>query len=414
MDWSPQQQDALNRVRLWLARGDQQVFRLFGYAGTGKTTLARHLAQGVRGDVIFAAFTGKAASVLTRKGAPAQTIHSLIYLPRDKGTLALSTAKAAYTRALRVLKDAPAGERAALEARARRLAAEVQKAEERARQPAFDLNPDSDLRHARLLVLDEVSMVGERIARDLLSFGTRILCLGDPAQLPPVADAGWFTNAEPDVMLTEIHRQAAESPVIGLATQVRRGDGLPPHSPLGNGTQVVPKGVTPLAGLVEQHDIILCGRNRTRRLINRRIRREILGRKDDLPEAGDRVVCLRNNHDIGLLNGQLFTVRGRSGVGPDTLTVELEPDDARGTTLTVPAHRSIFEGAQPDARSWRKANAFDYGWALTVHKSQGSQWPSVFLVDEAAAFRQHARKWLYTGITRAEERVTVATGRASA
>ena len=86
MQFSPQQDDALKAAAAWLKaarRGKaRQVFRLFGYAGTGKTTLAQHLAEGVDGDVLFAAFTGKAAQVLRSRGAEgARTIHSLIYRP---------------------------------------------------------------------------------------------------------------------------------------------------------------------------------------------------------------------------------------------------------------------------------------------------------------------------------------------
>ena len=60
-------------------------------------------------------------------------------------------------------------------------------------------------------------MVDEELGRDLLSFGKKVLVLGDPAQLPPVKGGGFFTEAEPDVMLTEVHRQAADNPIIRLS-----------------------------------------------------------------------------------------------------------------------------------------------------------------------------------------------------
>ena len=92
------------------------------------------------------------------------------------------------------------------------------------KKPRFALNPQSDAAHARLIVLDEVSMVGEEMARDLMSFGKPILVLGDPGQLPPINGEGAFTNDAPDVMLTEIHRQAGESAIIRLATMARQGE----------------------------------------------------------------------------------------------------------------------------------------------------------------------------------------------
>ena len=76
----------------------------------------------------------------------------------------------------------------------------------------------------RLIVLDEVSMVGDQMACDLMSFGKPILVVGDPGQLPPIQGEGAFTKDMPDVMLTEIHRQAAESAVIRLATMARQGE----------------------------------------------------------------------------------------------------------------------------------------------------------------------------------------------
>src|SRR5579884_4347719 len=170
--FTPAQDAALNAVAEWLkekpgTKGTSQVFRLFGYAGTGKTTLAKHLAEHVDGEVKFAAFTGKAASVMRGKGCRgASTIHSLIYRARESGE-------------------------------------EV---------PSFDLWEEAPASKAELIIIDECSMVDAELGRDLMSFGKPILVLGDPAQLPPVKGGGFFTDAEPDVMLTEIHRQAKDDP----------------------------------------------------------------------------------------------------------------------------------------------------------------------------------------------------------
>ncbi len=160
--WSPQQDEALKEAAAWLKRGDRQVFRLFGFAGTGKTTLARHLAEGIDGDVCFGAFTGKAAHVLRQKGCEdAGTIHSLIYRPRSaKEEDDLDD------------DDDDSG-------------------------PQFAIKRDSQASTASLIVIDECSMVDEDLGKDLLSFGTPVLVLGDPAQLPPVKGGGFFTEAEP-------------------------------------------------------------------------------------------------------------------------------------------------------------------------------------------------------------------------
>ena len=179
MEWSPQQDEALKQVAAWLKRGTPQVFRLFGFAGTGKTTLARHFAEGIDGEVAFGAYTGKAAHVLRQKGcADAATIHSLIYRPK-------------------AMEDEEA--------------------------PLFTINRESAASKADLIVIDECSMVDEELGRDLLSFGVRVLVLGDPAQLPPVKGGGFFTEHEPDAMLTEVHRQARDNPIIRLSMEIREG-----------------------------------------------------------------------------------------------------------------------------------------------------------------------------------------------
>src|SRR5690606_25304248 len=98
--------------------------------------------------------------------------------------------------------------------------------DEKGGEPQWELNPESSIVDADFVVIDEVSMVGEGLAKDLLSFGKKVLVLGDPFQLPPVKDAGFFTEVKPDIMLTEIHRQAADNPIIRMSIDIREGRGL--------------------------------------------------------------------------------------------------------------------------------------------------------------------------------------------
>jgi len=412
MDFSPLQEQALGSVADWLrhhktyraghAVGGEPspVYRLFGYAGTGKTTLAKHFAKGVKGEVLFGAFTGKAALVLRQKGAlGASTIHQLIYRPTDRGTSRLKLLKAALEKLIK--------EKSKDDAKMRKLAHEITDEEENLKQPAFSLNEESEVKDAALVIIDEVSMVGARMGKDLLSFETPVLVLGDPAQLPPVRDEGFFTATEPDTLLTEIHRQAAKSPVIALATSVRLGEGIT-EGDYGS-SHVVPRGVLGLEELYGEHDIILCGLNRSRKMLNGRIRTELLGRTSHLPEVKDRLVCLQNNHDLGLLNGSLWTVLDTAVIDDDQIGLTIEGE--AGEQITTEAHRHTFEDREVPFFDRRKADSFDYGYALTCHKAQGSQWKRVCVLDESSSFRQHRRNWLYTAITRAAESVTVVTGR---
>ncbi len=363
MDWSPQQDKALLDVAAWLKSGSSQVFRMFGYAGTGKTTLARHIAEAVDGDVAFGAFTGKAAYVLRGKGcAGASTIHSLIYRPRGGG-------------------DDEEG-------------------------PTFAINRESEAAKAKLIIIDECSMVDEELGRDLLSFGTPVLVLGDPAQLPPVKGGGFFTEAEPDIMLTEVHRQAADNPIIRMSMDIREGGELD-FGTYGDSRVIRRKEIDAEAILAA--DQVLVGMNRTRRLYNNRIR-ELMGFSSAMPEVGEKLVCLRNDKTKGLLNGGLWSVKALHPPKRNKLQYDLAPEEG-ASRLRVRASilPELFkEGADdlPYALR-RRSDEFDYGYAMTVHKAQGSQWDDVVLFNEAFAFREHRARWYYTAVTRAAEKITI-------
>lgn len=369
MSWSKQQSDAIASVKAWLEdRTAPQTYRLFGFAGTGKTTIAKEIASLINGTVLFGAFTGKAALVLRTKGCDnASTIHSMIYKVEE---------------------------------------------DENGR-PKFKLNCDSDVSAAKLVIIDECSMVGPELGADLLSFGTRVLVLGDPAQLPPVKGTGFFINAEPDFMLTEIHRQAADNPIIRMSMDVREGRRLQPGQ-YGD-SRVVRRGDLgreELAEAVLQADQVLCGINRTRRTFNARLR-ELKGLAemgDWRPVRGDRLICLRNNKDKGLLNGSLWDLLEITHQNKSV--VEGKTESADGTSsirpsIVVPVE--FFKGTE-DQLDWkmrRECDEFDYGYAITVHKSQGSQYDDLVVFDESGAFREHRMNHLYTAVTRAAERVMV-------
>jgi exodeoxyribonuclease-5 len=403
MDWGPQQDQALVQVQRWLTSGDQQLFRLFGYAGTGKTTLARHLAEGIDGEVLFAAYTGKAASVLKASGCHnAQTLHSLIYHPKERSKERLTSLQAELAEVNKALAEGDIAPNLVQDwlDRRERLLGEIRAEEKNNRRPDFTLNLESRLREASLLVVDECSMVDEEMAQDILSFGTPVLVLGDPAQLPPVRGTGYFTDARPDVMLTEIHRQAKDNPIIWLATQVRNGRVLE-RGEYGS-SSVIARATPELALAASQ---VLVGRNKTRLSTNRRMRelKELSG----LPREGEKLVCLRNDKELGLLNGTLHETVADSEEVDGYVHLRIRPEEG-GDSLLVPAHREHFDGDPEQIGYWDRRNAqeFTYGYALTVHKAQGSQWPHVLLIDEWD-MRATRQRWLYTAITRAQERVTV-------
>ena len=361
MQWSPEQDRALTAVSRWLKADDRQVFRLFGYAGAGKTTLAKHIAEQAGGDVIFGAYTGKAALVLRSKGcAGASTIHSMIYRSPDTES----------------------------------------------ETPSFTLNHDGPASKAALIIIDECSMVDEELGRDLLSFAKPVLVLGDPAQLPPVKGGGFFTDAEADVMLEEVHRQAADNPIIRLSMQVRAGGRLERGS-FGESRVIDRRYID--AGAVLSAGQVLVGINKTRRAYNLRMR-ELKGFTDPMPMVGEKLVCLRNDRSQGLLNGGIWTVAALKPKLKGFLRMTLTPEDDVGRkTAKVSVLPHFFEGREAELpfAQRRESDEFDFGYALTVHKAQGSQWDEVVLFDESYAFREHRARWLYTGLTRAAKRITV-------
>jgi exodeoxyribonuclease-5 len=419
---SPQQAAAIAAIEDWFRRRtrDQQVFRLFGYAGTGKTTITRHAIgelglepmdrTGGAGGVLYAAFTGKAALVMTRKGTPASTIHSLIYkvseaTPEEieRGTRELETLR----KGLRSMGPA---ERSFAETQIRRL--ELRLAD--IHQPRFILNEQSLVRDTDLIVLDEVSMVGAEMASDLLAFGKPILVLGDPGQLPPIKGDGAFTDADPDVMLTDIHRQAETSAIIRLATLARQSVPIPygehddfvwkmrcsdigPHQFLKGGQ-------------------VICGRNATRLFLNTAMK-QAAGFPGAYPRGlGEKIICLKNRHDLGLVNGMFLDLSDIRDESPLAFSASVRTED--GTS--VPGRQWFYKGHFDDhvaydaerlRRDWRDMRGLVesvWGYAITCHKAQGSQWENVIVYDDGLGRTAEDRaRWLYTAITRAEQGLVI-------
>jgi len=401
---------------------EQRVFRVWGYAGTGKTTITRHaiaelgLEDGPDG-VLYSAFTGKAALVMTRKGTPASTIHSLIYRVSEATPAEIEKVKKDIAEIRAKLPTFNATERLLEESRLRSL--ELRLAD--IHKPQFVLNEQSIVRDARLLVLDEVSMVGDEMARDLLAFGKPILVLGDPGQLPPIKGEGAFTNAEPDVMLTEIHRQAEDSAILRLATMARQGQPIPygehdAHVWKMRRTDVAPEQM--LRG-----GQVICGRNATRVQLNIAMKRAA-GFEGVYPTgeakngAREKIICLRNRNDLGIVNGmflELGDIRDENAHS-FSATVRTEDGDVIGGSEDKPERHHIYKGhfadhVEPDRERdrrdhWVKKSLIEtvWGYAITAHKSQGSQWENVLVFDDGLGRTVEDRaRWLYTAITRAEK-----------
>lgn len=417
MDLSPQQTQALNKVADWY-RNPTDPFRLFGYAGTGKTTIAKAIVEHLGLTGLYAAYTGKATHVLRTKGCePSYTIHSLIYLPRERARSRLRELRSKLDRLTRLVgTGSPSAEIDDLKS-------QIRAEELRLATPTFLLRTpqESRLTSAPLLVVDEVSMVNERMARDLVGFNVPLLVLGDPAQLPPVEGEGWFIDHEPDHLLTEVHRTALDSPVTRIATAIR-GCTDPTDTRLGVRGMDEDSGRTNevTRADLDLFDQVLCGTNPTRWQAIRTIRRLQGYDHGSAPSHGDKIIVLTNNADADVYNGQQFTIMDSTLDGDH---YEMYLTSETGEDRELNCWRYGFTGLDGERRARIQGGrgetvAATYAHAITVHKAQGSQWPKVLVIDESGVFTRMAngpapsrylggKRWLYTGVTRASEQVLI-------
>lgn len=392
---TPGQEAALNSV-VGLILDSAPEIRLAGPAGTGKTTLMKSLVatiQEMGPGVTVVTPTNKAAKVLKTKGiGDAATLYARFF----------TTDEELY------------GKRGAERARLRFL-------------PNYTLDSDSlpegKLDWSDIIVVDEASMLTTWVLQHLKRMCDTLILVGDPHQLPPVGDqqnpAGYFCSAEPHVELTEVLRQAGDSPILELATAVRAGR-FPAHVV----AQLTPR--ESLASWARADRRIIAFTNKNRRAINMAVR-QCLGHTGVLPKPGELLVC---NDNVGgsLLNGTEVTVVAFDYKPWDwkgVLTYE-DADGKRGTAqinlgrflddvpegsfkVTPELQKAINTGkAMTDDTSV----SFSYGYCITAHKAQGSEWSEVAVLDERVVLNRVSadnpempRRWVYTAITRAADRL---------
>ena len=380
------QQEAVDQIALWYKfygnpkNTATQVFYLAGFAGTGKTTIVPFIIDAIGidyEDCCFATYTGKAAMVLKNKiNRKVSTIHSLCY----------------------------------------KLVDDYQDKETHKVHMTWAIRDDSPVKDSKLLILDEVSMVSKSMMVDLLKFGVKVLVLGDPFQLAPVeGDAYFHEGYQPNYMLTEIHRQALENPIIYLSKQVRECKDIDFGS-YGENVIKLPYHDVP-EDYWRQADQIIVGTNKVRRTLNNWFR-ELYGHtkvNSKYPVPDDKLICLKNNWEDGLVNGMLLTATGTAKVANDRESFSLSfvtDEDVAFTDVKCSAGE-ILGGIKLRMPYYqqKKLLSVDYGYAITCHKSQGSQYDDVIFVDEGFG------KWLddntyyrhlYTAITRTSENLVIA------
>lgn len=371
-------------------RDHEKYTVIAGFAGTGKSTLVKFIISALNVDytkVAYVSYTGKAAEVLRKKGNEnAMTMHRLLYdsIPR------------------------PAG--------------------------GFIRKPKQRLDYS-VIVVDEISMVPKTLIDLLFKHQVYVICLGDPFQLPPIdKNEDNHLLDHPHIFLDEIMRQEAESEIIQLTMKIRNQE--PIDYCTGNEIQVLQKHELN-TGMLTWADQILTATNAKRQSINCQMRM-LLGHGSD-PEDGDKVICLRNYWDDCSTNGDPL-VNGTIGVLSNSFrtwrdipfAAHIPIDRFEILQTDFIADNSIYEGTEVDYHmmltgekccDWRVSyklgrlkpkygdivpREFAYGYAITCHKAQGSEWDKVLVLEESFPFDrvEHAR-WLYTACTRASEKLVL-------
>lgn len=368
--------------------GDRYIV-VSGYAGSGKSTLVSFIIDALKvplDEVVYAAYTGKAAQVLVKKGNKnAITLHKLLYesYPMSDGSF------------MRVAKK--------------------------------NLNP------YKVVVVDEVSMVPLEMIQLLAKYKVFLIFLGDPGQLPPIdKNTDNHLLDHPHVFLDEIMRQAQESEIIRLTMAIREGKPIQEYH--GKEVQIFNKQDYDMS-MLPWADQVICATNTKRAELNNKMR-EMAGKSGE-PQNGDKVLCLRNYWDI-LDRGENPLVNGSIGylINPYGTFIQYPYSLGGGmykithTDFESDSHE-LYSGLNLDThmietgekccspqtvykinqnKKWSKSLPleFTYGYAITCHKSQGSSWPNVLVIEENFPFgrEEHAR-WLYTACTRPEQKLVL-------
>ena len=341
------QQRAYDKIQEWLKYRPKQTLSVGGLAGSGKSTLISKL---IGPGVTVIAYTGKAVNVLKTKGIQAFTFHQLLY--EYKGSV---KGQPIFTR----------------------------------KEGTLD---------ASLVIVDEASMVSTTLAMDLLSHGIPVLWVGDHGQLEPVGGGSTNYVRNPEILLETIHRQAAGSPIIDFAHHVRE-ENDPFRYESNDVVRVLEEGDDVVDDMVP--DVVLVGTNPRRLKLN-----DMMRKNPELPEPGEPLVILKNNYHYGVFNGQIVRVVDVLDVTETRLELVVH-DGTREIEASFWADQFGAMELTDDPRAKHHLLA-DFGYALTVHKSQGSEWDRVLIYEG----EPKGPRWQYTAATRAaKELIYVPAGK---
>ena len=341
----------------------EQVFQYAGFAGTGKSSVLFEIERQLkipRHRIATMAYTGAAAIVLRMKGIMnASTIHSWLYRPVEDILLDINGKP---------------------------------QINEYFNRPKFSLRFEpKPLDNIDLIVIDEGGMVPYNMKNEIESRGIKIIVTGDLDQLPPVADKPAYLYDGKVYVLDEIMRHEMNSAKVYIADRIRKG--LPIHKGFYGDVYVIDQDeFTDEMALYS--NVVLSGKNSTRQYVNSHIR-ELLGYNSDLPSFGERLICRKNNWNLEIdgismangLRGAVLNYPNIHGFDGKNYTIDFKPDFMSSFFPQLSCDYKYLKApyGNKDAIKYDKFSTgekMEYGYGLTVHLSQGSQFNNVVYLEE--------------------------------
>lgn len=383
-----EQKNALSLLFKWWKHPSAPLFQISGAAGTGKTTLIKYMIKEIglkKEEVLFVAYVGKATLAMSRTGLNAKTIHSAIcraieepIYDKDGKQLIIDGVPQYTTKFVR-------------------------------REYLDEC--------VKLIVVDEGAMVPKRLAEWLMSYKIPIIVLGDLNQLPPVMGKSYFLQ-EPDAILTEIMRQSNQSPIPYLARMISEGKTeFTKECVIADKIRFV-KYYHANEKYYTDADIVICPTNSQRDQLNHFLREDVFQRKEDYPIQGDKMICRKNDwkrviqSNIYLINGMIGYVEDihLESLHAGSIDIDFRPEFIKDDMYcNVTLDRLYLNMDYENKRNWfSRLDQFEYGYAITCHLAQGSQYQNVTVdMTQLRGSKKYRSQWLYTAVTRAIDTLTI-------
>ena len=427
-----------------LSQKENPTYILRGYAGTGKTTLVKTLVRAlpyIGMKYVLMAPTGRAAKVLSSyTGKDASTIHRRIYQTQSlpDGSFRMTRAENKFKNALFIVDEASMiGE-----------------------QKEFG---------GSSLLDDLLSYVFSGENCRLLLIGDTAQLPPVESQQSPALDCEYLKSEFPITAatyeLTEVKRQALESGILYNATDIRQllGQNLYEYQlPIfhlegfDDIEKIEPEAFEEMlhnafANMSDNESVIICKSNKRANMFNQAIRGRILNIEREIA-TGDKLMIVKNNYYWTegndtmsfIANGDMAEIRKIKHFDemygfrfadvelsftdyPDAPNVEakilLDTLNSNSPSLTEEENKRLFSAIEEDymdipnrrdrykemkKNPWFNALQVKFAYALTCHKTQGGQWNSVFIdssLNQKETLEVEDLRWLYTALTRAQERV---------